>query len=158
MGVNVGLQPSRVVVAFLKDENYNGSLLTNPFHFQNLDITRIALKMNGKNVPYSSGLELDFANNAYHEGYRSLFQNIQEMPLDISYKDYKNGFTTFAFSLAPDFCNLAEHVSIFKDGQLDLDIEFKHALDKSITTIFYLEYDSLLEVTKQRNIVFDYQV
>lgn len=156
-GVHTGIMPSRVVLGFLDNAAYNGSLKTNPFNFKHLDIKHLTLKLSSKGVPYSGGIEMDFEGNCYHEGYRTLFQNIRETGNDISYADYKSGYTLYAFDLSPDLCS-GEHFNLFKDGSLDLDIEFKTSLEKSITTIFYLEFDNLIEITKQRNIVFDYQV
>jgi hypothetical protein len=157
-GIHTGLQPSRVVIGFLDNTSYNGSLTSNPYFFKHLDINRLTLKLSSKSVPYSSGIEMDFEGNCYQQAYRTLFQNIQEVGNDITYADYKNGYTLFAFSLSPDQCSGAEHFSLFKDGSLDLDIEFKNSINKSLTTIFFLEFDSVIEVSKQRNIIFDYQV
>jgi hypothetical protein len=156
-GVHVGLMPSRVVVGFLNNSDFTGTFQSNPFNFQHLDIKKLTLKMSSKAVPYSSGVETDFEGNCYQEGYRTLYQNIHEAPMDISYSDYKNGYTLWAFNLSSDLTN-CEHFNPFKDGSLDLDIDFKNALSRSITTIFYLEFESLIELTKQRNVVFDYQV
>jgi hypothetical protein len=149
--------PSRVVLGFLNNSDYDGSFKTNPFHFRHLDVTHLSLKISSRSVPYSSGIEMDYENNCFLQAYHTLFQNIRESSNGLSYDDYKNGYTLYAFDLSPDMCS-GEHFSIFKDGCLDLDIDFKKSMSTSITTIFYLEFDNLLEVTKQRNIVFDYQV
>lgn len=156
-GVHTGIMPSRVVVGFLDNQAYTGTLTTNPFNFQHLDIKHLTLKLSSKGTPYSGGIEMDYGGNCYHEAYRTLYQNIRESPNDISYYDYKNGYTLYAFDLSPDLCS-GEHFNLLKDGSLDLDIEFKTSLSKSITSVFYLEFDNLIEITKQRNVVFDYQV
>lgn len=156
-GIHSGIMPTRVVFGFLGNQAYDGTLATNPFNFRNLDITHLSLKISSKSVPYSSGIEMDYTNNCYMQAYNTLYQNIRESANDITYSDYKSGYTLYAFDLSPDLCT-AEHFNIFKDGSLDLDIDFKTAIQESLTTIFYLEFDNIIEITKQRNVIFDYQV
>ena len=108
-------------------------------------------------MPYSSGLKFDYDQNLYLEGYSSLYQNIREAGNLISYDDYPNGNALYAFDLTPDLCS-AEHFSILKDGSLDLDLSFKEILKISITAIIYMEFDNIIEITKSRQVLFDYRV
>lgn len=156
-GIQTGIMPSRVVVGFLDNLAYTGSLETNPFNFKHLNIKHLTLKLSSRSIPYSGGIAMDYEGGCYQQAYRTLYQNIRERGNDISYADFKKGYTLYAFDLSPDLCT-GEHFNLFKDGALDLDIEFKDSIDKSITSIFYLEFDNIIEITKQRNIIFDYQV
>jgi len=156
-GIHTGIMPSRVVLGFLDNTDFDGSLKSNPFNFRHFNITHLTLKISSRALPYSSGIELDYDNDCYLQGYSSLFQNIKENDNDITYEEYKKGNTLYAFDLSPDLCS-SEHFNILKDGSLDLDIDFKSAVQSSITAVFYLEFDNIIEITKQRNVVFDYQV
>lgn len=156
--IHAGILPSRVIVGFIPTEAFDGVATQNPFEFQNMGITSLKLKVTYKNLPYSSGLNFDFENDMYVQRYNSLYQNIRESSNDISNDDYKNGYTLFAFNLSPDLCADGEQFSELKDCSLDLDIDFLKAPTSSITAIFYLEFDNVIEITKQRNVVFDYQI
>jgi hypothetical protein len=157
-GICSGIMPTRVLVSFLHNKDYDGVLTGNCFNFRHLGITHLSLKLSSKAVPYSSGIEMDYDNNCYMQAYNTLFQNIREKGNDITYAEYKHGHVIYAFDLSPDLCSSAEHFSAFKDGSLDLEIDFKQSVEQSLTTIFYLEYNNLIEITRQRNVVFDYQV
>lgn len=156
--VHSGILPSRVIVGFVPTAAFDGSADLNPYDFRHMNLTSLKLKVTSKNLPYSSGLDLDFKNDMYMQGYNSLYQNIRESANDISYDDYKDGYTLFAFNLSPDLCADGEQFSELKDGSLDLDVDFEKLPEDSITAVFYLEFDNVIEITKQRNVLFDYQV
>ena len=149
--------PNRVIVGFVFTDSFTGSMESNPFNFGNHKITNLTLKIASKALPYSSALDFDFTNNRYIQGYNSLFQGIRESPNNITYDDYKNGYTLFAYDLTPDLCS-ENHFNLLQDGSLDLDITFGEAPKKSITAIFYLEFDNIIEITKNRQILFDYKI
>ena len=155
--VHQGVMPTRVVVGFVDTEAYDGHLQKNPFNFKDFSLTNLTLKVASKAVPYSSGLKLDYANNQYLEGYNSIYQNIREAGNYISYEEYSKGNALYAFDLTPDLCS-AEHFSLLQDGALDCDITFSKQAEKGVTAIFYLEFDNIIEITKARQIIFDYKV
>jgi hypothetical protein len=155
--IHVGTMPSRVVVAFVKTEQVAGAFKLNPFNFGNHLITEMTLKVGSRAIPYSSPLKMDFSNDDYVDGYLGLFKNISESPNDISYTDYKNGNCVFAFDLTPDLCN-GEYFNIPKDGSLDLSMNFEKAINVSITGIFYLEFDNIIEISENRKITYDYKI
>jgi hypothetical protein len=153
-----GVTPSRVVLGLVKNTDYDGTLSSSPFFFRHYDLKRITLKVSSVSVPYSSGLSMDYKNNNYLEAYWSLFQNIQEKSCDITYAEYKEGHTLYAFDLSPDMCN-GDHVSLQRDGTLELDLDFAAALTDAVSVIFYMEFThNSIEITKQRNVLYDYQI
>ena len=87
----------------------------------------------------------------------SLFKNIRESSNAISYEDYKNGNVFYAFDLSPDLCS-AEHFNLLKDGALELDVNMDKALATSYTFLFYLEFDNIIEITKERQVLVDYKL
>ena len=134
----------RIVFGFVETIAADGDFKKNPFFFDNLSITNVCVKIASKSLPYSSPLTLNF-------------KNIREAPNDISYEDYKNGNTIFAFDLTPDLCS-AEHYNLLKDGSLDVDITMEKAFSESVTAYFYLEFDNIIEIDKDRRVFFDYKV
>ena len=75
----------------------------------------------------------------------------------------------YAFDLTPDLC-AADHFNLLRDGSLDLDVQLDYThnattkidelltKDKSHTAIFYLEFDNIIEITKDRQVLVDYKL
>lgn len=156
-GIHTGVMPTRVVFGFLDTAAQDGDFKKNPFEFKHFGIKEFKLKAASKSVPYSTPLTFDFDNDDYMNGYYGLFKNIREAPNDISYKEYKNGNTLFAFDLTPDLCS-SEHYNLAKDGSLDIDVVLKKPIETSITVLAYMEFDNILEINKHRAVVVDYKV
>jgi len=150
-----GIMPTRLICGFLKTTAYDGDISENPFNFQNFGITSLILKFNSKSVPISNGLKFDFENDKYLDGYRSIVKICRD--LDITYEEYKNGYTLFCFDLNPDICS-CEHFSLLKDGTLDLELIRKTPGSESITLIIYTENTNNLEINRIRQASFDYQI
>lgn len=145
-----GVIPNRLVLGFVSTNSYDGSLTTNPYNFENFTIKELVLKISSRAFPYSSGLKFDFENNRYLQGYNTLYQGIKEIGNDITYTEYKTGYTLFVFDLTPDSCS-GEHFNLVKDGDLELEIVFTNAPNQALTAVCYMEFDSVLEITKERN-------
>ena len=151
----IGVMPRRVICGFLETKAYDGDIKKNPYEFKNFELESLILKVNSKSLPISNGLKFDFAHDRYLDGYRSLTKIIKD--LDITYEEYKNGYTLFAFDLNPDISS-CEHFSLLKDGSLDLELTKTAATVDSITLICYLEYDNIIEINKYRVPSFDYVI
>ncbi len=155
--IHIGTMPSRVVIGFIHTDQLAGEYTLNPFCFRHLDISEMTLKVGSRAIPYSTPLRFDFDTNDYIDGYLGLFKNIRESSNDISYEEYKEGNTIFAFDLTPDLCS-GEHVNIPQDGSLDMTVIFKNLVAQSITAMFYLEFDNIIEIGSNRQISYDYKV
>ena len=66
---------------------------------------------------------------------------------------FKKGHAFFGFSLTPD--NAHENWSLLKEGNLSLELKLATASTSSIVIIAYLEYPALLEIDKDRNIIYE---
>ena len=113
------------------------------------------LKVNSKSLPITDGLTLDYANNNYLDGYRSLSKLNKD--LDLTLEEYKSMYCFYAFDLNPDSgsCN---HYSSLKDGQIDMEVSFSAAMNTSHTALAILEYMNVIEINKTRQSSFDYIV
>ena len=155
--INQGILPNRIVVSMVECESYNGSLTKNPFHFQNFDLSKIAVSCGGSEIPYKKPFEFNFSKNLFLRGYYSLFENIDKPLLsgnDISRDDYSNGYTLFAYDFTPDLCN-SGILNLIKKGDLIIELEFSKPLKQPITVLVYMEYDSIIEINKNRQIFFE---
>ena len=98
--------PRRVVVGFVKHTAYNGLIKENPYNFQHFDIERIKLYVARHSIPYRDDLVFDFTSNKYMRGfnslYKGLYRSLYDTGNDITYDEYKGGYTLFAFNTTPD--------------------------------------------------------
>ena len=152
-----GIMPDTVIVGFVKTSAASGNKKQNPFCFQNLNIKSLQLKVNSHALPYSSPLELDFANGRYMEAYMALYKNLTNEANDISYKEFKNGNTLFAFDLTPDMCS-GGHQNVALDGSLELDISMSAAFEGSITAYVLLDFNNLIQIDNTRRIIVNYKI
>lgn len=159
--IYVGKMPRRVVVGFVKHNAFNGAIAENPFNFQHFNIEKIKLYVAGHPIPYREDLNFDFDKNQYVRGYntlyKGLYRSLYDTGNDITYEDYKNGYTLFAFNTTPDLCD-SEHSSLPTTGELQLEVKFKKETPSNITAVFYLEFDNVVQINNLRQILFDYKV
>lgn len=77
--------------------------------------------------------------------------------LDITYAEYKEGYTLFAFDLNPDISSCA-HYSPLRDGTISLEFTKDKYSGTSYTCIAYLEFDNIIQLTKHRQPSLDYNI
>ena len=70
----------------------------------------------------------------------------------IKRKDYKSGYTLIAIDLSPTLCS-GDYIDPAQSGELSVSLVFRQTLAVSITVFAYLEYDGLLEITKEKVVI-----
>lgn len=152
--------PNRVVVGVVDSSAFNGVYNKNPFYFKHSDLTQLSLSVDGRSVT-GKPLSLDFAKNkfmrAFFETKLSLGLVNRDADNDISYTDFKNGYTLFGFDLSPSLLD-GEQFEMVKSGTLCLELRFAQALDQPLQVIVYGELDSVLEIDRSRQILTDFAV
>jgi hypothetical protein len=156
-GIHRGIMPSRVILGFVKNTAYTGSITENPFNFQNLKIKNMKLKVASTALPYSEGITTDYTKGCWTEAYSAMFQYIRTMGNFIDYDDFGKGFTLYPFDLTPDLCS-AEHFNLLRDGALEFDVVFESNDTTVMQAIFYMEFDNVIEITKDRAVQFDFNI
>ena len=61
----------------------------------------------------------------------------------------------FGFDLTPDMCEVGT-LQLIKQGNLRLAIHFAAALQATINVVLYAEFDNVIEIDRNRQILFDY--
>jgi hypothetical protein len=152
-----GTVPYRVIFGLVSSQAFEGDFSLNPFNFKHYDANRVVLIVDGKEV--DKALELDYKNDKYVRAYHNLFTAIGgdmgDRGLDITKHDFKNGNCLYAFDLSADLCN-SEHFNLVKIGNTRLEIDFSAGVPENVTVVVYLEYENILEINKNRKILFDY--
>lgn len=158
-----GQLPKRIVIGMVKNSSYNGILAENPFNFQHFNLNYLSLIVDGQQV-MGKPLQPIFpaaANQpeAYIESYMSLFSGTGMIFKDegncISRNEYKAGYTLFAFDLTADM-EESGHVQLVKHGNVSLELKFAQALAATINVVIYAEFENLIEINKERSVLFDY--
>ena len=129
-----GRRPEKVIIGFVKSKALNGDYTTNPFNFENCGIKHIAVYADG--VPVGGNpLKLDFdktGGTAVMRAYTNLLLNAGKWRQDegnaIDLNHFISGSTLFTFQLEPEFSHHGEFMSLIKNGNVRLDVQFKSGL------------------------------
>ena len=153
-----GQLPVRLIIGLVDNRAYNGDRERNPFNFQHYSITEVGVYLDGQ-LHGLKPLKLNFASNRYVAAYASLFSGTNKINRDegngISRSDYVNGYTFFAYDLTPDLAE-DDHVNLTRQGTVRLDLKFADALPNTVSIICYAEFQNVIEIDRNRSIVFDF--
>ena len=92
---------------------------------------------------------------ANHSLITAISGDVGDRGLDITKNDFKNGNYIYAYDLSADLCN-SKHFNLVKKGNTRLEIDFSAGVPENVTVVVYLEYENILEINKNRKIIFDY--
>ena len=74
---------------------------------------------------------------------------------DIAREDYPNGYALYAFDLSPDLAE-EEHFKLVKQGTVRVELKFGTALANTVKIVAYAECENVIEIDRNRNIVYDF--
>lgn len=155
----LGQLPKRCIVGFVRNEAYNGDFKRNPFKFEHFNYNFLALYIDSVQIP-SKPLTPSFANSIYTRSYHTLFSgsgiHFGDTGNEITLDEYPNGFCLAAFDLTADLSSHESHWNIIRSGSLRLEVRFENPLPDTITALIYSEFDNLIEIDSNRNIIIDY--
>jgi len=156
--LHTGILPRRVVLGLVSSQAFNGSYVQSPLNFAPYDVLSVQIRRNGLALPFEQ-YDMNFGTRQVLPGYMSLFQGLgrmfQEQAINITLEDYvSSGLALYVFDLSQDGtdCNL----SLLQEGKLSLHLVLRTPLTHSATIIIYMEKEGLIEVDKERNVVFEH--
>ena len=152
-----GLLPDRIVIGMVDSDAYNGSFKTNPYEFKDFGLSVINVNINGDasaNLP----INVNFDDKEYLMLYNKLFEGLgienEDAGIDLEREEYKK-HPLMIFNLRDQ----KEGFSIPKYGNIRIDLKFKKALTQGVTVIIYAEYQSVLQIDKNKNVFYkDYSL
>ena len=148
----IGQMPKRIIVACVDNDAFNGNYKKSPFEFQHYSINFISAYVDGQPMPHNP-LQPDFGKNNFVRSYHNLFLNTEGLYLSRS--EFAKGYTLFHFDLTADLCDGA-HLNLVRHSNLRLEIKFNSPLQQTISVIVYGEFQNLIEINKERNILYDF--
>ena len=154
-----GQLPTRLVVGLVDNDAYNGAYDKSPFNFKNYNLTQLKVYLDGQQGHLIRPLEPNYAARQYITSYMSLFtgtgKNQKDEGNDISRVDYANGYALYCFDLTPDLGAGDNYFNLAREGSVRIDMKFATALAGTINAVVYAEFENVLEIDRNRNIIFD---
>lgn len=150
--------PRRLTVGFLTNVAFNGSSTLSPFNFMPFDVREIAAHAGGHvypMVPYKLNFDQDQFVRPYVDMYEALSLGNSDRSIDISYSQFKSGWTLFVIPLTStmdDSCGF----ELLRSGTTSVRITFnKEVPNGGIEMIILGEFDQMLMIDYNRHIVTD---
>lgn len=153
-----GQLPRRIVLGFVRNKAYNGDKKLNPFNFQHFDLNYLAVNSDNQQFP-SQPLKPNFESletvNEFYHLYAGMGLTNSNSGINLTLHQFMHGFTLFPVDLTADMSE-GPHCDPIKYGNLRLEAQFATALTEPVNCICYAEYDNMIQVDQNRNIVADY--
>lgn len=154
----LGQLPKRIVLGFVDQQNFNGTLSSNPLSFDHFNFRFIDVKSDSSlNI---LPVEANFENGTYLQAYNSLFYqtgiNYSDCGLSVTHSDYINGYCLVVFDLTQDISASSNHWTPQTTGIISLTINFSKTLTSPLTLIVFAEYQNTVEIDRYRKVTTDY--
>ena len=102
---------------------------------------------------------MNYNNHEWIRAYNTLYTGTGRLfcdeGLDINREEYPNGYALYAFDLSPDLTD-DDRFDLLRTGSVRLQLKFSQDLQQPITLIVYAEYQNIIEITKNRNVLYDF--
>ena len=73
---------------------------------------------------------------------------------DTAREDYANGYALYGFDLSPDLAKEG-HFNLAKQRTVRVELKFETALPNTVTVVAYAEFENVIEIDRNSNIVYD---
>eukprot|EP00057_Strongylocentrotus_purpuratus_P015148 XP_011669622.1 PREDICTED: uncharacterized protein F54H12.2-like [Strongylocentrotus purpuratus] len=156
----LGQLPKRLVIGCVSNTAFNGDFSKNPFNFHHYDLNFLALYADSEQIPWKpirpnfSGPDPNFilAYQTLYSGINSMFHDKGNQ---ITRTDYDKGYTLYAFDMTPDL-STGDCFNLRKHGNVRLEMQFARALPETVNVMVYAEYESVIEIDRNRNVIVDF--
>ena len=155
----LGQLPRRIVFSLVENESFNGDIKKNPFNLKHCSVNFVSLYRDGEQI-LSNPLQLNYSQNCYIRSFLSLFTDsglyFNDFGNGISRDLYPAGHTLYAIDLTLDMSTSCSHYQLVKTGNICLELHFSTPPTETMNVIIHAEFDNLLQIDRDRNILVDY--
>ena len=153
--------PRRIVCGLVANQAYRGAKNLSPFKFEPFNVRELTIFANARTYP-SSLYNLDYAGNkfirSFHDFHDALGTSNGIDSNGIYLDKYKTGTTLYAFMLTNSMEDSTTY-DLIRSGSTSINIKFTADVPANgIVLIVFAEFDSLIFIDKNRNIVSDYNI
>jgi hypothetical protein len=157
-----GQLPKRLVYGLVRNDAYNGTYELNPFNFQHCNVTQTAVYVNGKchpTIPFAPVYTGD--NKNWLREYRTLYDTMGifhgDKSFGITIDEFPNGYCLYALDLTPNQKSWdGSTVNLIRKGDVRIDFQFGVDVPHAMTCLMFAEYDNLMEIDNDRNVILTY--
>ena len=150
----LGEIPKRIALCMIDNDSYNRNYKKNPFNFQHYNLTQIGISVNGEEMPLKP-LKLNFDNKLFVTAYNTLFSGTGKhhgnSGSTIIREDYSEGYMIIVADLTP--FEIDYNFDLKAEGTLSIELVFKSPLAATINVLVFAEYDNVIEIDSNRNII-----
>ena len=154
----LGALPKCIMLWCIDNDALNGAFNKNPIHAKNNAIDFLSVFVDGRQVP-AKQLQPNFETGQYVRRNLNLFsatgKHAQDEGNELTRANFGNGYTFFGFDLTPDACD-GGCFHLVQKGNLPIEINFAAALAQTVNVAVYGESEAVLEIDKNRNIIYDH--
>jgi hypothetical protein len=155
--VFTGQLPSRLIIGMVDNDAFNGVYQKNCYNFKNYNLAELKVTIDGTDI-IKRPIHCDYRAGHFVSAYLSLFQATgklgKDLGTDITLNDYPNGYCLYGFDLTPDE-NDDTYFNLVREGSLRIEAKFRESLPQTINIVIYSETESILELTRSRNVLID---
>ena len=153
-----GQVPRRLIIGLLDSKAVTGDVKKNPFNFQHFSLSYLCCHVNGNRIP-NRALTPDFANGNFVRAYETLFSGLgirnEDKAVDIRRVEYAQGYTLYILRLCAGEPDSIAY-DLVQNGTVRLEMKFETPLPTTVTALVYAEYDNIIEIDRDRNVILDY--
>ena len=152
----MGQIPRRLIFGLVDSEAFAGVSTKNPFNFKHYNLNFLCVTVNSDRYP-ARPFTPNFAKDDFVEAYESLFVGMgvksdSSKSMDIKRDEYPGGYTLYVLALCPSNPE-SPSLDLYEKGPIRLEVKFGAFLPHPVTAIVYAEYETMLEIDKDRNII-----
>lgn len=148
--------PVRMLVCFVETSAFTGAYAKNPYNFAHYELNHLAFYLDGEQIP-ARAFTPDFERKHYTREYLSTFATTDLLGRDkgfcVDYTDFRKGNAIFAVDLTSDETSGASHFELPRNGNLSISIKFKNPLPTNVTCLMLAEFETLVTVDKNRQVL-----
>ena len=153
-----GRVPKMLVMGMLNSEAASGAYAKNMFNFQHHNIKEVDLRINGTSKP-TLPFKPNFEGKLYLREYMALLEamNIlgKDTHLPITYDDFANGYTFFAWNLTADYSGGSQNPD--KRAHIRLDLKWAKETVGVNVVVLYCIYDSTILINRDGIVYTDFK-
>ena len=106
-------------------------------------------------------LALDFANQLFVRGFNTLFSETGKLFRDegnsLTRGYFNNEYALYVFDLTPDLGE-DDHFNLSKQGSVRHVLKFAQPLEHPVMVIAYAEFENVIEIDRNRNVIYDFSL